>query len=507
MTKNNLYKYIIWVEDFDNKNVSLNNMPTGSGWDDEDIQVSDLHDGDIKETFGDTYAEYVNLFMRIPDVLNFIDQNLNSCDCVVLDVNLNKAIDSHSKELIVEKCREKGVEISQDRDIGSYGGYYIYLYLLRSGFPTERICIFTGNKGDNNSTGTWEKVFLNAGIVPPKSIQRTEKELLQNWLDNCYGNQYYRIRRLIYKSCEYWKEKIKPLEKENISFNQIYYPRTEDGDYSIEPEVFISMLERVEMLFPVTQPCNCGQLYYQALQVATIFHEESAKITKLDKNLSLKKYHQAVRNFRNWSAHNKFNSNEISAELFAYMFCITLRTYFQEQESQFAVNLNGSALESYKIYEKEFFDTYYNDALDAASVKSNYVCAFCRHLDKVKKHDKKSKKSTKSDRIPAIYECKDINELLLCSGTLYALKSNEKMYLSDLLLSIIDGWIVQENKFGCQNNDNTWEYIIKYQWNTDINDGDIQSVIDNREDYFKHIAYVLFEMSPDAADDKSYESM
>lgn len=489
MCKENLYKHIIWVDDFDDKNTTLSNIPTADEWDEDEVHVSDRHDADIKLTFGDKYAEYVKLFMNIPDVLEFIDNNLNLCDCIVLDVNLNKALDSVQKDKINKICEKKGIKIN--KEIGKYGGYYIFLYLLKSGFPTERICIFTGNKGDDNSTGVWERAFLDAGIYPPESINRTDTILLQKWIDNCYTDQYYRTRRLVYKACEYWKEKLISMKKENIPFNQIYYLNPEENESSIESAVFVSMLERIEMLYPVTLPKNCEAIYYQALQVATIFHEESAKITILDKDSPLRKYHQAVRNYRNWSAHNKFDRNEISAELFSYMLCLTLRTYFQAQENQFLVNQNGNSVECYRIYEKEFFDRCCDDCLDANLIKEKYKNAFNRHLDKVKIHDKKSK--GKNDRIPLIYECKNINELLLCSGNVNTLKSHEKMNLSDLLLNIIDGWIVQGTKYGCENSDNGWEYKVEYHWDTEISDADIQSAIKCKDDYFKFIAYVLFE--------------
>ncbi len=501
MSKENLYKHIIWVDDFDDKNITLRNIPTGDEWDEEEIQDSNRHDADIISTFGDKYAEHVKLFMNIPDVLEFIDNHLNLSDCIVLDVNLSKALNSAQKEEIDKMCEKKGIKIN--KEVGKYGGYYIFLYLLKSGFPTERICIFTGNKGDGNSTGLWEKAFLNAGIYPPKSINRTDVIALQNWIDNCYMNPYYKTRRIVYKACEYWKEKLKNMKRENIAFNQIYYSNPEKNESSIEPAVFISMLERIEMLYPVTLPQNCEGIYFQTLQVATIFHEESAKITMLDKDSPLRKYHQAVRNYRNWSAHNKFNSNEISAELFTYIFCLTLRTYFQEKENQFLINQNGNYIECYRIYEKEFFDRYCDGSLDTNTIKTKYKNAFHRHLDKVKTHDTKSKeRNSRNDRIPMIYECKDINELLLCSGNVYTLKNNEKMYLSDLLLNIIDVWIVQGKKFGHENNDNGWTYTVEYYWDLEISDAEIQTAIESKEDYFKFIAYVLFEKQLDETGDE-----
>lgn len=492
MCNNGIYKQIIWVEDFDTKNITIGSMPAGNQWDDEDESLHDLkkHSLDIKNTFGDRYYNQVRLFMGILDALKFIDNNMNFFDCVVLDVNLAKSLDDEQKQQICKMCKKRGVKINDD--IGIYGGYYIFLYLLRSGFPTEHVCMFTGNKGKGNSTDKWEEVFNKAGIVPPKSIRRDGKEELQDWIDSCYSNSYYKIRHIVYQACEYWKDKLKNTsKKQEIAFNKIYYSNKEYEKSAVEKDVFINMLERIEMLYPITEPSNCNMVYYQALQVATSFHEESAKIKIIDENMQLKKYHQAVRNYRNWSAHNKFICNEIDSDMFVYMFCLTLRTYFQKIDGQFMTIDSGIPFECYIIYERDFFNKYYCSSLDINKFKKKYKYAFDRHLNKVKKHDKKSNdRQIKNDRIPVIYECKNINELLLSSGNIYAIDNMEKMFFSDLLMSIIDDLILQKTKFGYEDSSNGWEYKIRYYWdfeNIELKEKNL------KDDFFRYIAYKLFE--------------
>lgn len=482
MCRENMYKHIIWVDDFDDKNITLSNIPTGDEWDEEEISVIDRHEEDIKLIFGDKYAKYVKLYMNIPDVLEFIDKNLNLSDCIILDVNLNKSLDNAQKDKITDLCKQKGIKI--DKEIGKYGGYYIFLYLLKSGFPTDHICIFTGNKGDDNSTGLWEKVFLDAGIFPPESIKRTDKIALQKWIDNCYVDQYYKIRRLVYKACEYWKNKLSDTLTENIIFNKIYY--TDKVDSMVEISNFISMLERVEMLFTIMRPQDSESVYYQALQIVAMFHEESAKIDIFDKKSNreryaqIKNYHQAVRNYRNWSAHNQFSDSKMGADLFSYIFCVALRSYFGDLETQFKIENEGKYVDCYSSYEKEYFDTYMNMNI-LNTFEEKYKDAFNRHFEKVKRTgDKKC------------WDCKDINELLLASGRCRSVNGSDKMYFQDLLLNIIDNWITQTENYECMQDRIGCEYTIRYQWNSELQSHNANFLEEVEKDSLKHLAYILF---------------
>lgn len=485
MEKEHLYKHIIWVDDFDNQNISLSDIPSDENeWDleEKDIEKSN-HEKDINAIFGEKYANQVMLIMDIPKMLEYVDNNLYKCDCVVLDVNLNKALGNNQIiKKIKDKCKNKNI-VTED-DIKSCGGYYIYLYLLQSGFPTSNICMFTGNKGDNNSTGRWENKFLVAGIKPPISIARTMSEELQNWIDKLFENEYYKTRLLVYKACEYWKGTLINEKSADIEFNKVYYNK--NSDYFIEANNFIDMLERVERLFPIIEPSNCKMIYYQVLQVLTMYHEESAKINVLDdeKYSHIRRYHQAVRNFRNWSAHNQFVCNEIDASLFTYLFCMTLRTYFKVAENQFDTTYNNENIEIYDEYEKEYFETIIGKSFDFSALSKGYMDAFNRHFDKVKNFGKKKYNC---------WDCKDMTSLLLSSGNCRN-SDNDKMQFSDILLNIIDHLIIQENEkndIGYPTEDvYKFEFKVTYKWAEEykfINFDEIK-----KSDPFKAVAYILY---------------
>ena len=252
------------------------------------------------------------------------------------------------------------------------------------------------------------------------------------------------------------------------------------------------MLNRVELLFPTALPQERKRIYYQALQVVTMLHEESAKIEILDQKEfkdsypQIKSYHQAVRNFRNWSAHNQFSSNEIDAKLFAYMFCITLRSYFQPLETQFMVkNQDEEVADCYDVYEEEYYQLVKSTKIDAGNFKDKYKKVFNKHFEKVENLSDKRK----------CWECRNIDELLLASGKCKTSKPDERMNISDLLLNILDNCIVQKPE-DCiiqkpEEDDCAKKYTIQYIW-----DDDAPSNLGSEQlkdgDLFKYCAYKLF---------------
>ena len=84
------------------------------------------------------------------------------------------------------------------------------------------------------------------------------------------------------------------------------------------------------MMFPVIPPSSPEKVYYQAARILCEYHEESAKIQSVDYNIY--PLHAVCRNFRNWSSHNRLKKAEMPPNIFALIFCIALRTYFDEKQ-------------------------------------------------------------------------------------------------------------------------------------------------------------------------------
>lgn len=330
------YKNILWIEDCDTKDkkgqagtdwLARFSKPNASGNPKEET-TSPENISLIEEYFGTEQMPYVHLVKKYLPALEILKKNCNQYDLIVFDLDfkdINIQNNGETYQKILSILKEGHVSPSETNAIHTnfekIAGYYLYLYLAMQGYPTNRMVILTGNA--SNYQGNHPDLHLrkNADII--------EKQHNSNWLRRYYTgkkNNYYRIRRLVFQACEYWKECLKGKAPEEIPFNQIYYKKN-----PILTDIYIDMLEHVQMLFPVTIPENPEKIYYQAMQTASSFHEESAKIGNLDNYPDLKKYHSCIRNFRNWTAHNKLktaNQRCLDGEQFALLFCVALRTYF-----------------------------------------------------------------------------------------------------------------------------------------------------------------------------------
>lgn len=337
------YKNILWIDDRDDKDAS----PDKLEWMERYLQnPKSMSQIDQEDSFFEAANKIINSYQY---------------DLVIFDINLSKCFDDIHKdeneqelEKIFKKCciRFKYSDISGLKEQKT-AGIYLYLLLLSTGYPIERMVIYTGNNEGSTNDKTRISFLGKANelasfidfedkdntILKLKTNERLNVESYFNKKENLY----YRIRRLVFQACNHWKEWLKDIEieeekskakeeksnTEKIPFNRIYFSKK--TEQQISPESFVEMLDRVKMLFPVVQPSKTEQVYYQALQMVAMLHEESADIRKT-KNLFCYPWHSMIRNFRNWSAHNKLGEASIDGEQFALLFCVALRTFFDEKQ-------------------------------------------------------------------------------------------------------------------------------------------------------------------------------
>ena len=206
-------------------------------------------------------------------------------------------------------------------DFKEQAGIYILLFLLTKGFPLERMALLTGN-----GTEFTKEILKKSNMTNLDNLIFEKNNVdfkFRPWLKNKYGKgSYYRVRRVVYQACDYWEKSLEDIEE--IPFNNLY-------DLEGEKQPFVNMLEQIKMMFPVIKPDNPKEVYYQVMHIVSMFHEEKADIKKADKK-NIREYHQMIRYFRNWSSHNKFIDHELSADQFAFLFCVALRTYFDNQK-------------------------------------------------------------------------------------------------------------------------------------------------------------------------------
>lgn len=474
------YKNILWIDDCDVKD---------AGNIDEDpleVEESQIDDITVIHDYFYELADDVCLIKEYKKALQEL-KDRNACyDLVVFDINMKEGIDKTEYPEIEETLKQKRVAVVDDyKEFVEKAGMYLYMFLLNCGYPNERMVILTGN-GKSNPREFLKNAYIctDTGNGRDFIVEKRGGKLSadnKDWIYKYYEDKYYQIRRLVYKACEYWKEKLAGEKAENIAFNQIYFNKEKEA--KIESAGFINTLDRIELLFPVIKPQNPKTVYYHALQVVSIFHEESADIKKLNKNdkIMLRKFHQSVRNFRNWSAHNKFKENSIDGCLFTYIFCIALRTYFADIDKQFSVEI-----EAHEVYEKDYFTKEKVSQIDLKNFKDKYRENWKRHFEKVKE--------SSDNKVKCCLECKDVQELLLASGNCNN-KDDNKMKLTDTIFNLLKECVKREGELKELEDD--FCYRINYKWiDNDVLEEKLSVIIDEEKtEFFETWAVIVFLLS------------
>lgn len=257
------YKNIIWVEDFDDKNPIESSVI-------DDLDAVNIHidrTDNIKEYFPKEYVPFVDLKDNLHDALDTLESNFGKYDCVIFDIDLNRGISKDTIYKVKEKLELNGVTIIDNERFIKDAGYYLYLYLLKKGFPSERVAILTGNYGKDNTSGDWEKRFNSAGLVPPKSIPKNafSKSELKTWLEERYSSKdhankisynYYKLRSNIIGLCGILYDN---LNEDMLIFNKKYRKKQYEA---LSVEYFRGILEDI-MNLPLT-PINGDEkiIYY-----------------------------------------------------------------------------------------------------------------------------------------------------------------------------------------------------------------------------------------------------
>ena len=433
------YKNILWIDDCDDND---------SGFEDDFLEneaspsVESQADKERKEEIFFEHRDNVVLEKNYLRALKRIEEERNQFDLIVFDINMRQGMEYEEFDEINEKLRSRKVFVreydnqkiclnsrEQWKEFEVKAGMYLYLFLLNCGYPNDRMIILTGN-----STAEPSEFLKSAHIDPDQGIifeKRNIRIERRAWIDKFYEDSYYQIRRLVFQSCEYWKEELS-LRKDRILFNSLYYGKEEA---KISPESICNMLDRIQMLFPVSKPSNTYRIYYQALQVAAMFHEESAKIQNLDKYPNIRCYHQAVRNFRNWSSHNKFETDELMPENFAILDCSTIRYYIGDCEKP------GCQCEGLTDYEKQYFYCLKPGIMGFSEFKKQYLNEWRKLFNKLPMESVKKSKTS----IKAGYECQNITELLINCGQCDCNAETGYMDVKDVIVSILGDWILRDS--------------------------------------------------------------
>ena len=307
----NNYCDVLWVEDFDSGDTSRLEQK-------------------IKDYYSEAYAfrVYAEDKMKMLALLKTLEDEKEFLrySCVVLDINLNRAFGGTDKEkefkAIKEILAKNRVRILDEHDPNEEAedysefrinaGYYVYLYLVNRGMPPSRICMLTGNKGENslteggkNLTEGWEEIFKNAGFIPPKAFDKDyELKDFQDWLEKTLTPSV-RLRSCII-GMSFYANKL--LEDETLKFhvqNLYRIPlHLSENEETASPE-FISALWQIVQPYDSKKSFSFGSL-------------ENA-------------YQTTLTTTRNWFAHNCLKKSPPCLLTVAFLFGIGMRNLLKKR--------------------------------------------------------------------------------------------------------------------------------------------------------------------------------
>ena len=331
----NNYRDVLWVEDFDSGDTSR-----------LEEKIKDCYSEDYAfRVYAEDKMKMLALLQALEDEKEFLKYS-----CVVLDINLNKAFGGADKEkefqAIKEILAKKQVRIldkhDPDEEAEDYSefrinaGYYVYLYLVQRGMPASRICMLTGNKGENslteggkNLTEGWEEIFEDAGLIPPKSFDKSyELKEFHDWLKNTL-TPASRLRSCII-GMSFYAEKILEDEILKVHLQNLYrIPLRLSEDTKIASPEFISALWQIVQSWEShTDDTNCER--------RTPVHHRLKYA-----------YQMTLKTTRNWFAHRCLE--KMSLLTTAFLFGIGLRGLLGEKLRE---KLNRGADEIFKEYKR-----------------------------------------------------------------------------------------------------------------------------------------------------------
>ena len=379
---------ILWVEDFEGCNDSDSDSVTN---DTSDRATFEKY---LKKYFHSNYHFRVDIYKYFLKLLLHLqkENNLSKYSCAVLDINLTKstwynikkaedgirpATEEEELNLIIDILRKNNVMVRDDhylkckkteqgKTIEEYifdsngnkqidknlfyenAGYYLYLYLLQRGMPSERICVLSSNVGKDNLSEDWKKTFYSAGLIPPNYYDRMkiESEIKskkdKSWLDKVFfSNGYYCFRSCIVamSSC------LLDMIEKGIKLRQVWSKEKDQEDVEAIIEHFKHILENVRN-FSLRFSNKMEHNDYVNI-IWQLVHPWEAKLEIRSEQTYDYAYYNLLKTTRNCLAHansEKLPKIKLDLRITAFLFGLSLRGLFDFS------NIDDSLKNSYGEY-------------------------------------------------------------------------------------------------------------------------------------------------------------
>ncbi len=322
--------YFLWVEDFENLPRVTCEQVFGEVLDEADFSSENRKL--VKRNLTD---KGVFITFDLQESLEFIKENLNKIDYVILDIDLPAYSEGDDIHESIFKLLERFEDYKKLDDgavdeeslktkcnaIRSIAGFYIYTELVvELGFPKQHI-LFCSNHGDK--TRTIQEAFKQAKIeLPP--IYLKENKAVKEWVKERHENPYSRLRRGIIEGCNY----AKGLREEDLRFNDFI----RGNDRRIGLMDLFNYIGVLENLLPLQEPK--WKTHFYKLFVRTLAHEWDAANNIQRDNQNKTELAWIMKNARHWMAHNSKLFDELNEQTVAYLFLINMRMMFNYQDDE-----------------------------------------------------------------------------------------------------------------------------------------------------------------------------
>ena len=318
------YADILWMEDFDDKNSDAIDP-------EEDEEEDYVSEEGVSEFFPNIAQYHFRLrpYNYVKQTLDELKDNFYQYSCAILDINMKQGFrfrgmnSEEEYEMIDKILRGANVRIRDEhRCPNGYegfkqnAGYYVYLYLLQRGMPSNRIVIFTENKGKkDNLTGKWEKIFEEAGLEPPLAFDKEhEGEKFATWLEKTLDTPH-RLRSCMVIMSRYLLDALETQPKDAIEYvgkaflekkrewNQQSIQYRSKDDFFENAKLMLQSLQNIPLRLPEGETVACDFFNFKPWiwQVAQPW-EATEKLFPKDKLPYA--FWTTMRTTRNWLAHS-----------------------------------------------------------------------------------------------------------------------------------------------------------------------------------------------------------
>jgi len=329
--------YFLWIEDFENS---------------PRVTAHDVFGGTVSaEVFSDNKHQLrkklrqqgVFVELNFQDGLQFIRQNLQQIDYVILDIDLpayseDDEINADVLALLEnfqdykksEDAAEDEVLLAKNcKQLKAIAGFYLYTELVvELGFPKQHI-LFCSNHAENAKTT--RDAFKMAKIALPRIFEKSNPEV-QLWVENKASDTYSRLRRGIIEGCQQLKLEL-ANDEQFLQFRDFI----KTSDHQVATMDVVNYLDTLAQFFPLKEATTnmTGMQYRLFLRVLAHEWEDNASAENLKGKFGkdLNNFHDiytfgwTMKLIRNWVSHANL-LDPVSSEFIAFSFLINMRAMF-----------------------------------------------------------------------------------------------------------------------------------------------------------------------------------